>query len=44
MTEKDDRAARLAQKLRENLRKRKARTRGSRETPPCEPHAEPSSD
>jgi hypothetical protein len=35
MAEKDDRAARLAQKLRENLRKRKAQTRGT--TDACDP-------
>ncbi len=36
MAEKDDRAARLAAKLRENLRKRKARARAEQadETPP----------
>ena len=37
MSDKDDRAARLAQQLRENLRKRKAQARGQPETPPVAP-------
>jgi hypothetical protein len=44
MAEKDDRAARLAEKLRENLRRRKAQARGSRDARAPEPPAKPSSD
>lgn len=40
MAEKEDRAARLAEQLRENLRKRKAQARGHDAPPPTPPRPE----
>ena len=41
MADKDEKAARLAAALRENLRKRKAQARGTASQPPAPPEDEP---